>query len=641
VKVGLGTSKKSHDIKNRNFPSLEAFAAWAKKHPSGADDGHNFTPAPMANGVRSKDNALPTTALNLDIDKGLTRDGAARLFATLERYRAAAWETRKSTEGSPRVRVVVESESKVDRDNYGAACKALAAEIGEAAGISIEIDESCAKPEQLLFTPIEGRDIRVYRGRKFSTRGDARAARTLDLSSSNATREESSTNSPLTEGRRNATLTSIAGTLRRKGFGASAIEAGLRALNATGPKPLPDREVRTIARSIAQYPRALAGPGGACATWEQLDGDPYEVPVIVDDYLVEDAGGVVAPGGTGKSTLLLYESVHIALGRALYGKTIRRSGPTLYISAEDSRDVVFSRLNWICRALQLSKEDKNRVRERVFVEDASDTLLRIAKADRSDTVEETELVTEICEKYARAKLSMLVLDPVAHLGPGERYGNDGMAEMMRIGRKLSQRLRCAVRYVHHVGQGVARGGIVDQYAGRGGTAFADNSRVNHQLVVLTDTTLTYQGAEYQLLGEIAAADFAAQRVLALYTHKLSYRDRDPTPIALLRRGFAFHQIDVHRVDDTPQVRAARTAEDVEKIVDFVTKKLQVGIKLSLTNLGDEYKNDLDMSRDEIRKATRQAVAERRLEEAELPRRERQGRKATYLRPVNAGDASAE
>ena len=59
---------------------------------------------------------------------------------------------------------------------------------------------------------------------------------------------------PIFEGQRAATLASLAGTMRRRGFGQEAIEAALQAENAARcVPPLPEAEVRRIAASIAQY----------------------------------------------------------------------------------------------------------------------------------------------------------------------------------------------------------------------------------------------------------------------------------------------------------------------------------------------------------------------------------------------------
>jgi len=57
------------------------------------------------------------------------------------------------------------------------------------------------------------------------------------------------------EGKRNAQLASLAGSMRRRGMAQSAIEAALLEVNqAQCQPPLPEVEVRTIAASVARYP---------------------------------------------------------------------------------------------------------------------------------------------------------------------------------------------------------------------------------------------------------------------------------------------------------------------------------------------------------------------------------------------------
>jgi hypothetical protein len=78
------------------------------------------------------------------------------------------------------------------------------------------------------------------------------------------------------EGHRNVILTSLAGSLRRRGLSAPVIEAALRAVNeAQCLPPLPDEEVRTIARSIGRYEPGAPPP--ELAPEDRSVGGPVEV----------------------------------------------------------------------------------------------------------------------------------------------------------------------------------------------------------------------------------------------------------------------------------------------------------------------------------------------------------------------------
>jgi hypothetical protein len=77
------------------------------------------------------------------------------------------------------------------------------------------------------------------------------------------------------DGKRNTTLISLAGTMRRRGMGESAIVAALREENRQRCKPpLPEDEVAKIATSSMRYPSAPGYEGTAA------DGHDHELPVI-------------------------------------------------------------------------------------------------------------------------------------------------------------------------------------------------------------------------------------------------------------------------------------------------------------------------------------------------------------------------
>jgi putative DNA primase/helicase len=77
----------------------------------------------------------------------------------------------------------------------------------------------------------------------------------------------------LTEGRRNDTLTSLAGSMRRPGMSEAAISAALKAENAARcSPPLPDSEVETIAASVARYEPAASCNGDGTPSLASPDG---------------------------------------------------------------------------------------------------------------------------------------------------------------------------------------------------------------------------------------------------------------------------------------------------------------------------------------------------------------------------------
>ena len=381
----------------------------------------------------------------------------------------------------------------------------------------------------------------------------------------------------------------------------------------------------------------LTGPTAALGAHDAVHGQPYEAPLIVAGYLMADAAGFVGTGGAGKSTLLLYEGVMIRLGRALYGReVVRGGGATLVVTAEDEAAIVFSRINKLCTALNVTPTEREHVRTGIFVEDlscAGDP--RLVVADPEGSFVATALVQELQEKYSDQGLAQIIFDPTSHLGPGERHFNDGFTALMRRGHAIAKHLDCAARFAHHQSIAVTRGGIMDQHSGRGGAAFADNSRNQHQLVRVRERAFQFEGLTYRVPAEAQDSDFVEGNVLAILLHKLSYFKRSPHPIFLLRRGFEFRPMTVAFGEGpTPEEADAESCRNAERVWRVLARKGEQGFHCTGTDLEKTFACELKpMSRDQVRNGLLTARVKRWVVEEPLPQEECRGAKRTWWRAV--------
>jgi hypothetical protein len=206
------------------------------------------------------------------------------------------------------------------------------------------------------------------------------------------------------EGQRNATLASLAGSMRRRGASAAAIVAALEEENAARcDPPLTGGELAGIAASVGRYAPApdpvppvseRAGPPALepFAVVRVLEGEAPDPPaVLVADLLVAaDVNEWVGFGGAYKTVLALVTVVCVALGRDVFGSlTVRRSGPVLLVCPEDGQAAVRMMLDAIIEGLELDADDRARLAVRLVmvVDDAvvnlgTDTrkLMRTAQA---------------------------------------------------------------------------------------------------------------------------------------------------------------------------------------------------------------------------------------------------------------------
>jgi len=85
----------------------------------------------------------------------------------------------------------------------------------------------------------------------------------------------------IAEGGRNSALTSLAGSMRRRGMSGQALAAALRAENqARCNPPLPDHEVEAIVRSVTKYPLASSPDPAAPIDWKAPGPLPAGMPVV-------------------------------------------------------------------------------------------------------------------------------------------------------------------------------------------------------------------------------------------------------------------------------------------------------------------------------------------------------------------------
>jgi hypothetical protein len=141
------------------------------------------------------------------------------------------------------------------------------------------------------------------------------------------------------EGGRNNTLASLAGSMRKRGMTHGAIEAALLAENgARCDPPLPESDVRKIAASFARYPGNTPGsaPVGASNPWDAaesmgtfLSDEDVDVEFLdAEKRMVarECVTEIFSPRGLGKTLFALWLAVLFAL-RGLRVLLIDRDNP--------------------------------------------------------------------------------------------------------------------------------------------------------------------------------------------------------------------------------------------------------------------------------------------------------------------------
>lgn len=445
------------------------------------------------------------------------------------------------------------------------------------------------------------------------------------------------------EGMRNHTLFKAGAAMARRGFDEDTISIALQNMNAKScSPPLDDGEVTRVAASAArnepevqpwQIPWGGALPLGAhpvspsagfqtpepitMGEWDSAKSTP---PCVVQDYLFADVALLVSPGGVGKTTTILFEAVHIALGLPLYGLAIHKPGVVLIITAEDSREMLVARLRAIATAMARTPADVATVMQRVRIADVSGNGFKLTEV-RGYTVMPSAEIDQIITACRILQPVLIVIDPAVSFGVGESRVNDAEQGLIEAARKLRKALNCCVRYIHHSGKANAREKVVDQYAGRGGSAFADGARMVHVLQSLTpDEWRKETGTELQ----------PGESGLRLARPKMSYCA--PVGDIFIRRS-GYHFDHVERITTSSQAKLDMAATQVWQLLNFELSQGRYHSKNTLESLGTGLK------RNEIRSALDWLLASRRIESCEISNAGKGG-KRSYLHPIASPNGTA-
>ena len=342
-----------------------------------------------------------------------------------------------------------------------------------------------------------------------------------------------------------------------------------------------------------EYPAAIG-----LDEWESASASPR---CIVRDLLFADVALMIGEGGTGKTTLLLHESINIALGLPVWDCEVSHVGEVLFLTAEDTREMLIARLRSLCAAMGLTPQQVAVVRERVRIFDSSGKPNRLT-AVMDDVVQPNFWVEEIIADCAGRNIAMVVIDPAVSFGVGESRVNDAEQGLVMAGRRIRNALNCCVRYIHHTGKANGREKTTDQYAGRGGSSFADGSRMVH---VLSGYSPSKQGEAKAWL-DLTGVELDSDEQGIVYSRPKMTFTPPQSPIYIVRRGYQFRQVrpTTFSADD-------RRKSLADQLMRFIESELGDGKRYSGKDL-ENLRTTLQMTRDEVRAAITTLEVEERI-----------------------------
>ena len=349
---------------------------------------------------------------------------------------------------------------------------------------------------------------------------------------------------------------------------------------------------------------------------EELENAALTPKCIVANHTYADVAQVVAPGGTGKTTILLYESIRIALGGELWGLPVESPGWTLFITAEDQREYLLGRMREIFFANDIRDHEQEFLMDKIRIYDVTGLGHKLIH-NVSGNLHATAFANAIIERFADDPPTMIIFDPLASFGAGEDMINVNEQSIIDVCRRLVRALECCVKVIHHTGKANARNGTLDQYSGRGGSALADGSR-------MTTVMKRWTGGDLTPPGCLNLTDTTSITIMA--RAKLTYAPPNLPLIWIARDGFIFSWATAEQRDPQAQFNAR-----MDKILRFITEKLESGLYPNKRMIEDFYPT-LGLKRFELREALNELELTGKLVKLTAPRGTRKTGPQDYLCP---------
>jgi len=429
-----------------------------------------FSPATFIPPVRANSNVQAVSLLIYDIDHDADVDA---INLSLERLGSAAivgstHSHMRQIDGKraePRFRIVISLKEPIPCYEFSSVWAAGKQALG------VPVDEATKDPSRIYYKPaLAGTGLPYYYRIHSGPPLDWRSLRALGMLSERGNDPETKLDI-INNGSRNATLTSLAGSMQSRGMSNDSILAALLADNAARCVPrLPDDEVQRIVKSVTQY-----APGSNAIHHAALRPISIEslvaahprlrLPIIEGLLRVGEVANLIAKSKVGKSWLTYYIGLCVACGIKLFGEYQCYVGPVLLIDNELHPETLAHRIPEVAGALGIRSED---YRERIDVITLRGGLLNIDQM----------LLT--FDGLKKRGYKLIIIDALYRMIPAgiSENANDGLAQVYNRIDQYAAMTGSAIILVHHATKGgQGEKDVTDVGAGAGAQSRAADTHI--------------------------------------------------------------------------------------------------------------------------------------------------------------------
>lgn len=156
----------------------------------------------------------------------------------------------------------------------------------------------------------------------------------------------------------------------------------------------------------------------------------------------------IAPGATGKSSLLIVDALALATGRDLLGTPVYDGGKRVWVwNLEDPKDELERRVIAAMQHYGIVPADLG---ERLFLDSGRDHPLCIARQDRDGTKIIEPIVDALVAELKARRIDVLIVDPFVSSHAVSENDNGAIDAVAKAWGRVADQAGCAIELVHHL-----------------------------------------------------------------------------------------------------------------------------------------------------------------------------------------------
>jgi len=202
----------------------------------------------------------------------------------------------------------------------------------------------------------------------------------------------------------------------------------------------------------------------------------------------------VAPGGVGKSSLVITEALAMASGQKLLGQWCARDLRVWLWNGEDPVDEMERRIAATAIYYELSAGD---IAGRLFVDSGREMEIVLATQTREGTAIAEPIVADMMRTIRTNRIDVVVIDPFVSSHRVTENDNNAIDRVAKTWGRIADETNCAVQLVHHVRK--TNGAEISVEDGRGAVALLAAARSARVLNVMNEEEATKANVENRRL----------------------------------------------------------------------------------------------------------------------------------------------